>query len=186
MKKRFAVLVLVLGLIIANTNFVSALQQAEVNPYDTSIAYGAQTLNGELISLNLEGDMGISSNIGIEGMYTYYKDSGDNKNIFDLNAKIGVVDKQDFDLSAIVGYHIKLDGDDDSPRVGFLVSKAETSELDLNAGVDFLLGAQDNYIGYTLGFDYKLTEKVYLEVEHRRFTGQAKTEGLNVGMRYYF
>ncbi|GAB6138143.1 outer membrane beta-barrel protein [Halanaerobaculum tunisiense] len=189
MNKKMLTLVLVISFSLLTTTSAFALQQAKINRHDTSVAYGVQTLNGDLIALNLEGDIGLSSNLGLEGVYTHYSEGNNNNNVVDLNAKLSIIDNRDLDLSGIIGYHTKLENDHQGyPRVGIVVSKRETDNLGLNAGFNFLLGTggDENYVGYSLGFDYKLTRHTYLEIEHRRFAGQDKTEGLNVGMRYYF
>ncbi|AGB42167.1 hypothetical protein Halha_2293 [Halobacteroides halobius DSM 5150] len=190
MKNKVTVVILIMVVMLMNIGSASALQKAELDPYHPSVAYGVQTLNGNLIALNLETDIGLSSNFGVEGLFTHYKDKNkNNRNVLDLNAKLAIINKPDFNLSAIVGYHTKLQElNEGDPRVGLLISKKETDSLDLNVGFDFLLGTgpDENYLGYNLGFDYQLTRRTYLEIEHRRFSGQKRTEGLNVGMRYYF
>jgi len=163
------------------------MSQAEVDKGDSSLAYGVQVLDGEVRALNLETEFGISSNLGIEGIYTYIGDEDDNDNendILDINTKFNLVDKLDYDITAVLGYH--TDFEDGYPRIGILYSKSENKLLDLNLGIDVLLKKDKNYLGYMLGFDYRITENIYLEVGHRKFSGQEDTEGLNIGTRYYF
>ncbi len=186
MKKKILVLVMVASMVILNAGLAAALQEGEVNYPGPSIFYGVQTLNGDLMAVNFGGEVGFSSNFGLEGMVTYYQEKEDNL-VLDLNSKLAIVHDQDVSVSALAGIHTQPKNFSQIyPRVGVLVSKHETSALDMNAGIDFLLRKPSDYIGYMLGFDYGLTRHIHIEVEHRRFSGQAKTEGLNVGMRYHF
>ena len=189
MFKRNLVLVLVFSLLLVTTSGAAALQQAEVSRGLSSLAYGIQTLNGELIALNLHSDIGFSQNFGLEGMLTYYnQDAQTDEWIADVNAKLNFVQETDTNVTGLVGIHTQVDNGFDSvwPRVGVLVSQSQTSSLDFNTGIDFLLEKDSNYIGYMLGFDYMLTRNLHMEVEHRRFSGQSKTEGLNIAFRQYF
>ncbi|PRX32560.1 outer membrane protein with beta-barrel domain [Orenia metallireducens] len=169
-----------------NSSTVNAMSQAEVDKGDSSLAYGMQVLDGEIRALNLETEFGISTNFGIEGIYTYIGDDDDeNENdILDVNTKFNLIDNSDYDVSAVLGYH--TDFEDGYPRIGILYSKSENKLLDLNLGIDVLLKKDKSYLGYMLGFDYRLTDNIYLEVGHRKFSGQEDTEGLNIGTRYYF
>jgi hypothetical protein len=175
---------------VFNSGSANAMSQAEIGKGDSSLAYGIQVLDGEIRALNLETEFGLSSNFGIEGIYTYIGESDDQSiddekdNKLDINAKLNIVNELDYDVTAVVGYH--TDFEEGYPRIGVLYSKKENKLLDLNLGIDVLLKKDSNYLGYMLGFDYRLTENIYLEVGHRKFSGQEDTEGLNIGTRYYF
>lgn len=192
MKKKLVISMLVLGIIILNLSPASALQQAEVRPKMGSIGYGLQMLNGDPIALNIHGEFGLSDNLGIESMVTYYMESNEeyteDRFMLDINAKLNFVESEGTNVSALVGMQTEVNnGDDVHPRVGVLVSESQNRDLDLNLGADFLLGGiEENYIGYMMGFDYRLGNNLYAEVEHRRFSGQEKTEGLNLAIRHYF
>ena len=186
MKQLKAVLILIIALVVLNTNLAAAIAQAEVEEEQFSLGYGIQTLERDIKALNLETSYGFSSNFGLDTMYTYKEDD---IHYLDLNFKMNLLDSSDYDLSAVVGYHTEYSNSDfsnDAPRLGVLYSKPESKYLDFNFGLDFLLKEDDNYIGYTFGFDYKLTKTLALEIAHRKVSGQVQTEGLNVSLRHYF
>lgn len=183
-KVNFIMLVLVLTILV-NVSYVNAISQAEIIPGDVSLAYGVQVLDGQIRALNLEGELGISANFGIEGIYTYAdKQPNSKNNKLDINAKFNITKHANYDVTALVGYHIGFD--QNNPRIGVIYSKKENKYLDLNIGLDFLLERNEHYIGYLLGLDYMLTNNIYIEMGHRKFSGQKNTEGLNLGVRYYF
>lgn len=183
MKKTNLVVLLIVILIMANTSLVGAMSQAEIDQGTTSLAYVMQVHEGKIKGLNLEGELGFSSNFGVETILTY---ANEDEYYVDVNAKVGIVDDYDYNVSALVGYN--TDFEDGYPRIGILYSRRQTKYLDLNIGCDVLLenGNFPDYLGYMLGFDYSLTRNLYVEIGHRKFSGQKGTEGLGVGMKYYF
>ncbi|MGM0502618.1 MAG: hypothetical protein ACQERJ_08795 [Bacillota bacterium] len=180
------ILILIVALIMLNSNLVAAMAQAEIEEDQFSLGYGIQTLETEIKALNLETGYGISPNFGLDTMYTY-KESG--THYLDLNFKMGMVDNRQYDVAAVVGYHTEYDDSsftNSAPRLGVLYSKPENEYLDFNFGLDFLLKTDENYLGYTFGFDYRLTNNIHVEVAHRKNSGQEGTEGLNISLRHYF
>ena len=186
MKHFKIVLTFIVALILLNTSIVGAMAQAEVEKEQFSLGYGIQVLDSDIKALNLESAYGFSPNFGLDTLYTY-KDS--DVHYFDFNFKMNLVENSRYDVSALLGYHTEYSNSDfsnDAPRIGVLYSRPESEYLDFNFGLDFLLKEEDNYVGYTFGFDYRLTRSLYLEVAHRKISGQEGTEGLNISLRHYF
>jgi len=186
MRKLKFILVFIIALFLINTNLVAAMAQAEIDKGQFSLGYGMQTLERDIRALNLETGYGFSPNFGLDTSYTYKE--GDS-HYLDLNFKMSIVEKSNYDLSAVVGYHTAYNQSNvtnEAPRLGVLYSKSENQYLDLNFGLDFLLKSQKNYLGYAFGFDYLLTDSLAVEIAHRKSSGQQGTEGLNVSLRHYF
>lgn len=186
MKQIKIVLILIIAFVILQTNLVAAMTQAEIEKQQLSLGYGIQTLERNIKALNFEVAYGFSPNFGLDTIYTY-KD--DDIHYLDLNFKFGILDSSDYDVSALVGYHTEYSNSalkNEAPRLGILYSRPENKYLDFNFGLNFLLKEQENYLGYSFGFDYMLTNSLFLEVAHRKISGQEHTEGLNISLRHYF
>ena len=186
MKQLKLILILIVALVILSSNLAAAMAQAEIDNRQFSLGYGIQTLERNIKALNLETAYGFSPNFGLDTIYTYKEDD---IHYLDLNFKFSVVDSSKYDLAAVLGYHTEYSSSDftnDAPRIGLLYSKPENKYLDFNFGLDFLLKSEENYLGYTFGFDYKLTNNLYVEIAHRKLSGQDHTEGLNISLRHYF
>ena len=186
MKQIKVILILIIALVVLNTNLVAAMAQAEIDQDQFSLGYGIQTLERNIKALNFEAGYGFSPNFGLDTIYTY-KD--DDIHYLDLNFKFAMLNNPNYDLTAVVGYHTEYSESDfsnEAPRVGVLYSRPENKYLDFNFGLDFLLKEEENYLGYTFGFDYMLTNSLFVEVAHRKISGQELTEGLNISLRHYF
>ncbi|WP_018249214.1 hypothetical protein [Orenia marismortui] len=183
MKNLKVIMSTLLFLVILTNGSVFAMYQAEVNPGEKSLCYSVQSLKGSIKSLTLESDFSLTDNLGLIGVYSF----SDNYDFINLDLKLNMVDESDYNISFLGGYYFPLEDDQDSnAKLGILASTAVFKRLDLNGGLNVLLGKEEDYLGFEFGFDYRVTRHWYLEGGFRRFAGDKDNEGLSIGIRNYF
>ncbi|SDC71857.1 MULTISPECIES: outer membrane beta-barrel protein [unclassified Candidatus Frackibacter] len=181
MKKKIVIFTLVMAFMLANTSMSWAIQQAEIRQGKDSIAYNVQKLNGEIKALNLEGDFGLTPTLGVSTNFSYLNDDD---NILDINLKLKIVDEYDFNLTGLVGYHTRFNGEGKN-QIGMLFSKRQSEFVNLNAGFNVLLDQPHDSLGYEVGADYMLSNDWFLEFGFKKIAGEEDTGGLTFGLRNY-